>query len=117
MPAKTWWGSNMAWWNYGGGFNPLNWPGDISSSFVHQVEGAIGYIISLVLNSFLTVINSIFSFGMTLFENGVSSLINLAISLGPFALPIFGTGITAFLGGLYLTFGMVKDMPVVGALA
>lgn len=107
----------MSWWNYGGNWNPLNWPGDISKSFIHQVEGALGYIISLILTSFLGIINSLFGIGMTLFEGTLSKLISVAISMGPLALPVFAIGSSAFIGGLYLAFGVVKDLPVVGAFA
>ena len=105
----------MAWWNYGGVFNPLNWPGDITSSFIHQLEGGLGYVISLLLNAFLTVINSIFGLLMSLFEGMVGTLVNTSIAMGPFALPVFSIGATAIIGGLFLAFGIVKDLPVVGA--
>ena len=69
----------MSWLSY---LNPLNWPKDLSKSFISQLENGLLYLLALVLNAFLTVINSIFSILISSFEgNYVFSKLSLFHSL------------------------------------
>ena len=104
----------MSWLSY---LDPLNWPSDLSHSFMSQLEGGVIYLLTLILNSFLTIINSIFGWIMTAFEGVISMLVSVAIASGPLALPVFSIGITLLLGGAYVVFGALKDVPVVGSFA
>lgn len=104
----------MSWLSY---LNPLNWPKDLTNTFLSQFEHAMLYVFTLVLNAILGVFSSIFGLLMDLFEGTISMLIDAAISLGPFALPLFFIGSAAVIGAGYLGFRLFKDMPVVGAFA
>lgn len=104
----------MSWLSY---LNPLNWPKDISHSFISQLENGLLYIFSLILNGILNAMSSVFGVLTGLLNAIISMIINAAISLGPLALPVFAIGMAAVMGAAYLGFGLMKDMPVVGAFA
>lgn len=104
----------MSWTSW---LNPLNWPKNISGSFVGQVENALLYIFTLILDGILSIISSILGILMTIFQSFVTLLVNASISMGPFSLPVFVIGSAAMISFTYLAFAMVKDMPVVGAFA
>lgn len=101
----------MSWLSY---LDPLNWPSDLSHSFVSQLEGGLLYILDLILDSILGLFNTIFGWLMTIFEGTISDLVDAAITMGPLALPVFVIGFTALVGGSYVIFGVVKDTPIVG---
>ena len=101
-----------SWLSY---LNPLNWPKDISQSFISQLEHGLLYIFSLILNSILGAISSVFGILMDALNGIMSMIINTAISLGPLALPVFAIVIAVVLGAAYIGFGFARDMPVVGA--
>lgn len=113
MQAKTWWVSEMSWLNY---LNPLDWPSDLSNSFISQLEGGAIYLLTVILNAFLGIFNTVFGWLMTAFEGVITLLVNSAIASGPFALPVFSIGITLILGGAYVVFGGLKDVPIVGSV-
>ena len=102
----------MSWLSY---LNPLNWPSDLSQSFVSQLESGLLYIVTLLLNSFLVLSNSMFSILINTFESILGAIISLAESLGPFGLPIFVIGTTILIGTAFLSFQVAKDVPVVGS--
>ena len=104
----------MSWTSW---LNPLNWPKNISGSFVSQVENALLYIFTLILDGILSIISSILGILMTIFQSFVTLLANTAVSMGPFSLPVFVIGSTAMISFAYLVFAVVKEMPVVGAFA
>lgn len=80
-----------------------------------QVENALLYIFTLILDGILSIISSILGILMTIFQSFVTLLVNASISMGPFSLPVFVIGSAAMISFTYLAFAMVKDMPVVGA--
>ena len=104
----------MSWLSY---LNPLNWPKDLSKSFISQLENGLLYLLALVLNAFLTVINSIFSLLISSFEGAIGVIISSSEAFGPFGLPAFIIGMVSLLMTGYLVFSIAKDIPVVGAFA
>ncbi|MHB1440002.1 MAG: hypothetical protein ACYCSO_05130 [Cuniculiplasma sp.] len=101
----------MSWLSY---LDPLNWPKDLTSGFVTQLENGLLYLLSLVLNSFLGIINSTAAIFMGLFKDMVLGLIGVSELLGPLALPVFTIGMISVIGFAYVAFGILKDTPVVG---
>lgn len=101
----------MSWLSY---LDPLNWPSDLSHSFISQLEGGVIYLLTVILNAFLGIFNTVFGWLMTAFEGVIGDLIDAAIAMGPLALPVFVIGFTALIGVSYVLFGLVKDTPVVG---
>ncbi|WMT49356.1 MAG: hypothetical protein RE472_03030 [Thermoplasmatales archaeon] len=69
------------------------------------------------INAILSVFSSIFGSVMDLFQGTMSMLINVAVSTGPFALPLFFMGSAGVIGAGYLGFQLIKDLPIVGAIA
>ena len=104
----------MSWTSW---LNPLNWPKNISQSSVSQVENALLYIFTLILDGILSIISSILGILMEIFQSFVTLLVNTSVSMGPFSLPVFVIGSAAMISSGYLVFEVVKDMPVVGAFA
>lgn len=104
----------MNWLSY---LNPLNWPKDLSNSFMSQLEAGIRYILTLILNSFLGMVNAAIQPLMSAYEDIVNLFVNMATAVGPFALPVFTVGMAAVIGAAYLGFGLMKDLPVVGSFA
>jgi hypothetical protein len=102
----------MSWLSY---LDPLNWPSDLSNTFVNQLENGLLYILALVLNSFLIVSNSMVSLLINTFESILGAIISSAESVGPFGLPIFVIGTTVLIGTAFLAFSVAKDVPVVGS--
>ncbi len=102
----------MSWLNY---LNPLNWPSDLSSTFVSQLENGILYLFALVLDGLLTLTGAFMSTIIGIIEITVGGIISAAADLGPLGLPIFVLGIVGILGFTALAFKAAKDMPVVGA--
>ena len=103
----------MAW--YSNPWFPWNWPSDVSNALMSQIKHAIEYLFAQILNAILGIISDIFGFLMTLFQGIMQWLVNLAISMGVFALPVFVIMTTSMIGAAYLAFATVKDVPVVGA--
>ncbi|EQB70180.1 MAG: hypothetical protein AMDU1_APLC00071G0004 [Thermoplasmatales archaeon A-plasma] len=102
----------MSWLSY---LNPLNWPKDITGSFLSQLEHGLLYIFTLVLNSILGAMSSVFGILMDALNGIMSMIINTAMSMGPLALPVFSIIIALVIGASYVGFGFARDMPVVGA--
>lgn len=102
----------MSWLSY---INPLNWPKDLTKSFVSQLENGLLYLLALILNAILAVLNSLSSILISSFEDAVGAIISSSESLGPFGLPAFIIGMVSLLMGAYLVFSVAKDIPVVGA--
>lgn len=105
----------MAW--YSNPLFPWNWPSDVSKTLMSQIENAMEYLFAQFLDTILSIISDIFGFLMTIFQGIMQWLVNIAISMGVFALPVFAIMTTSMIGIAYLAFALVKDTPVVGALA
>lgn len=97
--------------------NPLNWYHDITSTFLSELEHGLEYLYSLVMQAILTATSSIFGIITTALNDVLEALVDLAIFLGPLALPVFAIVVALVIGIAYIAFGFVKDMPVVGAFA
>lgn len=102
----------MSWLQY---LNPMNWAKDLSNSFISQFEHALLYVFSLILDEFLSLLNSVFGYMMGAFQGSVMWLVSVSVSLGPFSVPFFVIAAAAIISVSYLSFRLVKDMPVVGA--
>ena len=112
----------MAW--YTSPLYPWNWPSDIMNAIsagekyvTSKIEDAILYLFADFLNTLYGIISSIFGFLMIIFKGVVRDLVWVAEGMGPFSVPVFVIIITSLIGAAYLAFAMVKDTPVVGALA
>lgn len=95
--------------------NPLNWGKDLQKSFISEVEHALLYIFTLILNEFLTVFSTISGWGMDVANSTFSVIASAAIALGPFSLPVFSIMLAAIIGSAYIAFATMKDMPIIGA--
>lgn len=104
----------MSWLSY---LNPLNWPKDLSKSFISQLENGLLYLLALLLDALLTILNDITSIFTSSFEGAVGAIISSSESLGPFGLPAFIIGMVSLLMSAYLVFSIAKDIPVVGTFA
>jgi hypothetical protein len=103
----------MAWWQ--NPWLPWNYPKDLSNSFIHQLENGLLYLFADILNGLLTVISSIFGLIMSIFQGFIGLLVDIAIAMGPLALPVSVIGTAVMIGIGFLAFQLVKDTPVVGA--
>ena len=101
-----------AWWQ--NPWLPWNYPKDLSNSFIHQLENGLLYLFADILNGLLTVISSVFGLLMSVFQDIVVWLIDIAIAMSPLAIPVFVIGTALVIGVGFLTFQLVKDTPVVG---
>lgn len=104
----------MSWLNY---LNPLDWPSDLSNTFISQLENGILYLLALFLDAILNLSGELFSALTGMMEAIIGAIISTGESLGPFGLVIMLVGTTGSIGVVFLTFRVVKDVPVVGALA
>jgi hypothetical protein len=52
---------------------------------------------------------------MSVFQDIVGWLIDIAIAMGPLAIPVFVIGTALVIGVGFLAFQLVKDTPVVGS--
>ena len=102
-----------AWWQ--NPWLPWNYPKDLSNSFMSQLENGLLYLFADILNGLLTVISSVFGLLMSVFQDIVGWLIDIAIAMGPFAIPVFLIGTALVIGSGFLAFQLVKDTPVVGS--
>jgi phage-related protein len=105
----------MAW--YSNPWFPWNWPGDVSKALMSQIEHAVEYLFAQLLNTILAIVSDIFGFLMSVFQGIMQWIVNLAISMGPLSVPIFVIITATMIGVGYLAFALVKDVPVVSALA
>ncbi len=103
----------MSYW--GGNWDPLNWPSDISKTFMNELENGLSYLFSQILNSLLGLYSSMLGIAMQLFNSFLTAIVNSAISLGPLSLPVFVLGTVLLLCGAFLAFLVAKDTPVIGA--
>jgi hypothetical protein len=103
----------MSFW--GGGWDPLNWPSEISHDFMSELENGLLYLFSQLLNSFLGLFEIMISIAMQTFNSFLLMIAYSAISLGPLSLPVFTLGLTIVLCVAYLAFMVAKDTPIVGA--
>ncbi|MDS0257758.1 hypothetical protein ApAK_08815 [Thermoplasmatales archaeon AK] len=101
-----------AWWQ--SPWLPWNYPKDLSSSFMQQLENGLLYIFSMILQAFLSVLSSVFALIMDAFQSVVTFLVQVSESLGPFSLPVFVIGTAVMICTGYLAFALAKDTPVVG---
>lgn len=104
----------MAWWQ--NPWLPWNYPKDLSNAFIHQLENGLLYLFADILNGLLTVISSIFGLIMSIFQGFIGSLVDIAIAMGPLALPVSVIGTAVMIGIGFLAFQLVKDTPVVGGI-
>jgi hypothetical protein len=51
---------------------------------------------------------------MSVFQDIVGWLIDIAIAMGPLAIPVFVIGTALVIGSGFLAFQLIKDTPVVG---
>lgn len=102
----------MSWLSY---INPLNWPKDLSKSFISQLENGLLYLLALFLDALLSILNDASSIIISSFEGTIGAIISSSESLGPFGLPAFIIGMLSIFMGGYLIFSVAKDIPVVGA--
>lgn len=112
----------MGW--YSSPLFPWNWPSDIMNAInagekyaTSKIEDAILYLFADFLNTLFGIISSIFGFLMIIFKGVVRDLVGVAEGMGPFSVPVFTIMIASMIGAAYLAFALVKDTPVVGALA
>ena len=103
----------MSWLNY---LNPLDWPSDLSNTFISQLENGILYLLALFLDAILNLSGELFSALTGMMEAIIGAIISTGESLGPFGLVIMLVGTTGSIGVVFLTFRVVKDVPVVGAV-
>ncbi|MCL5990144.1 MAG: hypothetical protein M1166_07430 [Candidatus Thermoplasmatota archaeon] len=103
---------------------PWNWPSDIANAIkaganyaTSKIEDVILYLFAQFLNTILSIISDIFGFLMSVFQGIMQWIVNLAISMGPLSVPVFVIITATMIGVGYLAFALVKDVPVVGALA
>jgi hypothetical protein len=96
--------------------NPLNWGKDISKVFLKNFENALYYFLSLFLNELLAAFSSLFGLFDASIEGIISGIVYTVSFLGPAAMPIFIVLLVAIFSGLILLIGLVKDVPVVGAI-
>ncbi len=105
----------MSYW--GGNWDPLNWPSDVSKNLMSEIEHAFTYILSLILNGFQTLISSFFLLLESIYSSVLQLIVSLSESLGPFALPVFITLLSGVFCLATLAFMVFKELPVVGAFA
>lgn len=96
--------------------NPLNWGKDISNAFLKNFENAFYYFLWLFLHELLSAFSSLFGLFDSSLESIISSIVYAVSLLGPASLPVFIVVLAAIFAGLLLAMGLVKDVPVVGAL-
>ena len=105
----------MSYW--GGNWDPLNWPSDVSKATMSEIEHAFTYILSLILNGFQVLINSFFMVLESLYSSELNLIVSISESVGPFSLPVFVTLLCGVFCVGTLAFMVLKDLPVVGAFA
>ena len=112
----------MGW--YSNPIFPWNWPSDLMNAInagvkyaTTKIKDAILYLFADFLNTLFGIISSIFGFLMIIFKGVVRDLVWVAEGMGPFSVPVFVIITTSLIGAAYLAFALVKDTPVVGALA
>lgn len=111
--------------------NPLNWGKDISNwasgtahtighatkaTFDQLFKDAMYYFISRLLQELLDAFSALFGLFDISIEGIISGIVYTVSFLGPAAMPIFIVLLVAIFAGLILLIGLVKDVPVVGAI-
>lgn len=103
----------MSWLNY---LNPLNWPSDLSHTFVSQLEAGILYLLAIFLDAILNLSGELTGALIGSLETIISWIIVASEALGPLGLAVMSMGLIGLIGGVFLSFRLAKDVPVVGAM-
>lgn len=107
------------WWN------PTTWScgvtsawNSLSSAFQNRVAGPfISSLFNLVFSLFDIIVYAILDGFSGLIEGEIQVITNISRYLGPFSLPVFVGLFFGFFGILYLFAEIMKNIPVLGALA
>lgn len=81
---------------------------------LHTFETMFLKVIGMLLDYFLGILSAIFNIIMSIIDGAIGLIVNTAISLGPFGLPVLTIGTVTIIGGIYTIFHILKDTPVVG---
>lgn len=107
------------WWN------PTTWGcgvsnawNSLSTAFQNRVAGPfINGLLNLVFSLFDIIVYAILDGISSLIDGEIQLIANISRYLGPFSLPVFVGLFFGFFAILYLVAGIMKDIPVLGALA
>jgi hypothetical protein len=103
----------MSWLNY---LNPLNWPSDLSNTFIQQLGNGLLYLLASFLDAILNLSGELGNALIGVLETIISGIIVTGEALGPLGLAVMSVGIIGLIGSVFLAFKVARDVPVVGAV-